>query len=150
MKIKIPKHQKTQSTNLADVKFKRNWHLVDVDSKILGRVASEIAQLLMGKQKPSFTPHVDVGDYVVVINAKLVKLSGKKETDKIYYRHSGYLGNLKQQTVAEVRTSHPERLIEKAVYNMLPANKLRNPRMNRLKVYAGSDHKHESQLKGVK
>jgi len=145
MKLKVPNHQKTQIANLNDIK--REWHLIDAQGKVLGRLATEIASLLMGKAKPDYTPNMDLGDYVVVINAKGVKLTGKKETDKVYYRHSGYLGGLKKQTVAEVRERYPEKLIERAVYNMLPKNKLRSKRMNRLKVYAKADHKHESQLK---
>ena len=145
MKIKPGANQKTRSLKPAEVK--RQWHLVDADGQILGRLATQIATLLMGKHKPSYTPHVDGGDYVVVINAQTVKVTGKKETDKIYYRHSGYLGGLKKQTLAEVRAKYSERLIEKAVYNMLPKNKLRAKRMRRLKVYKDANHKHESQLK---
>ncbi len=145
MKIKPRSNQKTRSLKPAEVK--RQWHLVDADGQVLGRLATHIAKLLIGKHKATYTPHVDGGDYVVVINAQSVKVTGKKETDKVYYRHSGYLGGLKQQTLAEVRAKYPERLIEKAVYNMLPKNKLRTKRMNRLKVYKGTEHKHESQLK---
>ncbi len=148
MKLKVLDHQKTKSQKPAEVK--RSWHLVDAQGQVLGRLASQVTLLLMGKHKPSYTPHVDGGDYVVVVNAASVKVTGKKETDKIYYRHSGYLGGLKQQTLGEIRAKYPERLIEKAVYNMLPKNKLRSRRMKRLKVYAGADHKHESQLKGAR
>jgi large subunit ribosomal protein L13 len=124
----------------------RDWHLVDVKDKVLGRIATEIAEKLIGKNKPTFTPHIDGGDYVVVINAADVATTGNKKTGKIYYSHSGYPGGLKQKTLGEVLAKTPERVIEKAVYNMLPKNRLRSGRMNRLKVYAGAEHKHESQL----
>lgn len=123
-----------------------DWHLVDASGQILGRMASEIATKLIGKHKPTYTPHMDNGDYVVVINAKDVATTGSKMEQKIYYSHSGYPGGLKQRTLGEVMSSFPERVIEKAVYNMLPKNKLRQARMNRLKVYAGAEHKHHSQL----
>ena len=147
MKLKLPKTQKTSSLKSAEVK--RQWHLVDAQGQVLGRLATEVAGLLIGKHKPNYTPHIDGGDYVVVINAKSVKVTGRKETDKLYRRHSGYLGGLKTQTLAEMRELYPERIIERAVYNMLPKNKLRGKRMNRLKVYASKEHKHESQLKGA-
>lgn len=124
----------------------QQWHLVDVSGKILGRVATEIAKKLIGKHKPTYTPHLDNGDYVVVINAKEVKVTGGKEEKKEYARHSGFPGGFKSETYAELMEKHPERIIEKAVYNMLPKNRLRQERMKRLKVYAGSEHKHHSQL----
>jgi large subunit ribosomal protein L13 len=136
--------QKTYMQKTADIK--RDWHLVDADGQILGRLASEIAQKLIGKHKPTYTPHMDGGDYVVVTNASKFAVTGKKETDKIYYRHSGFPGGLKQKPLGELRESYPTRIIEKAVFNMLPKNKLRSERMNRLKVYKDTDHKHESQL----
>lgn len=126
----------------------RAWHLVDVKDQILGRVATEIAEKLMGKHKPTITPHVDGGDYVVVVNAKQVKTTGDKESKKIYYSHTGFPGGLKQKTLGELQEKFPERVIEKAVYNMLPKNRLRQHRMTRLKVYAGLEHPHESQLSG--
>lgn len=128
----------------------REWHLIDAENKVLGRVAVEIAEKLIGKHKPTYTPHIDGGDYVVVINAEKAVLTGNKETEKKYYRHSGFPGGLKSRTAAEMREAFPERLIEKAVYNMIPKNRLRQDRMTRLKVYAGAEHKHESQLKEVK
>ena len=140
--------QKTYMQKTADVK--RDWHLVDAKDQILGRLASEIAQKLIGKNKPTYTPHIDGGDHVVVINASEIAVTGKKETDKIYYRHSGFPGGLKEKSLGELKKSYPTRIIEKAVFNMLPKNKLRSGRMNRLKVYAGAEHKHESQLKGQK
>jgi len=126
--------------------IKRDWHLVDAGGQILGRLASEVAQKLIGKHKPTYTPHMDGGDYVVVINANKFVVTGKKETDKIYYRHSGFPGGLKQKPLGELRESYPARIIEKAVFNMLPKNKLRSERMNRLKVYKDANHEHESQL----
>lgn len=124
----------------------RNWHLVDAKGIILGKVASQIAQKLIGKHKKEFTPHVDAGDYVVVINAAEIEVSGKKMDDKKYYTHSGYMGGLKTKTMGEIMEKNPEKIIEAAVYNMLPKNKHRSDRMTRLKVYAGAEHSHQSQL----
>lgn len=124
----------------------REWHLVDVKDQVLGRVATQIATLLIGKHKPTFTPHIDGGDYVVVVNASKIAVTGGKEDKKVYYHHSNYPGGLKEITFGEMMEKFPTRAIEKAVYNMLPKNKLRTERMNRLKVYAGEEHKHESQL----
>jgi len=129
----------------ADVK--RDWHLADAKGQILGRLATDIAQKLIGKNKPTYTPHIDGGDFVVVINASEIAVTGNKEEDKMYYRHSGYPGGLKEKSLGELKKTYPTRIIEKAVFNMLPKNKLRSGRMNRLKVYANADHKHESQLK---
>ena len=123
----------------------RDWHLVDVSGFTLGRVSTIIAGLLVGKHKPTYTPHVDGGDWVVVINAGLVRLSGSKEQTKTYYRHSGYVGNLRSRSAAEQRQRAPERLVEMAVRGMLPKNKLRAPRLTRLKVYAEASHPHEGQ-----
>lgn len=136
--------QKTYMHKPADVK--REWHVIDAQGVVLGDVATKIATLLIGKHKPTFTPHVDGGDYVVVINAKDVAVTGKKETDKLYYRHSHFPGGFRVTPLNELRSTFPERIIEKAVFNMLPKNKLRTARMNRLKVYASDEHKHQSQL----
>ncbi len=136
--------QKTFIQKPADVV--RKWHQVDAAGKVLGDVAVEIAKKLIGKQKRDYTPHVDSGDFVVVINAAQVEVTGKKKTDKMYYTHSGYPGGLKSKSFAELLEKFPERVIELAVTNMLPKNKLRSPRMNRLKVYPTAEHKHESQL----
>jgi large subunit ribosomal protein L13 len=119
---------------------KRNWHVVDVKGKVLGRVATEIATLLMGKHKPTFTTHVDTGDYVVVINASEVIVTGNKESDKVYYSHSLYPGGFKQETFDKLLARDPKQVIERAIYGMLPKNKLRPPRMKRLKIFAGSEH----------
>lgn len=126
---------------------KRDWHLVDAEGQVLGRLATGIAVKLMGKNKPTYTPHIDGGDFVVVINASKIAVTGKKESDKEYFRYSGYAGGLKVKSLGELRTTFPTRIIESAVFNMLPDNKLRGERMLRLKVYAGAEHKHESQLK---
>ncbi len=136
--------QKTFIKKPADVT--REWHHVDAKGKVLGQVAVEIAKKLLGKHKIDYTPHVDGGDYVVVTNAAEVEVTGKKANNKMYYRHSGYPGGFKSQTFAELLAKFPDRVIELAVTNMLPKNKLRTLRMNRLKVYAGAEHKHESQL----
>ena len=123
---------------------KREWHIVDAQDKILGRLATDIAQKLIGKHKKEYTPHIDAGDYVVVVNAAQIAVTGNKEEQKKYYRHSGFPGGLKVRTLGELRETFPERIIEKAVKNMLPKNKLQSPRMTRLKVYAGAEHPHET------
>ncbi|NCN87302.1 MAG: 50S ribosomal protein L13 [Candidatus Pacebacteria bacterium] len=140
--------QKTYMQKTADVK--REWHLVDAKDQILGRLASDIAQKLIGKGKPTYTPHIDGGDHVVVINASEIAVTGNKEETKMYYRHSGFPGGLKEKSLGDLKKTYPTRIIEKAVFNMLPKNKLRSGRMTRLKVYAGAEHKHESQIKGQK
>lgn len=123
----------------------RRWILIDASTAPLGRVASQIATYLTGKYKPTYTPHIDGGDYVVVVNASATVVTGHKETDKIYYHHSGFPGGIKDATLAEVRAKFPERIIEEAVKGMLPKNKLSDERMKRLKVYAGSEHAHAAQ-----
>ena len=140
--------QKTYMQKTADVK--RDWYVVDAKDQILGRLASEIAQKLIGKNKPTYTPHIDGGDHVVVINASEIAVTGNKEETKMYYRHSGFPGGLKEKSLGDLKKTYPTRIIEKAVFNMLPKNKLRSGRMTRLKVYAGAEHKHESQIKGQK
>jgi large subunit ribosomal protein L13 len=136
-------HVKTFSQKPADVT--RRWILIDAASAPLGRVSTEIAKYLIGKYKPTYTPHVDGGDYVVVINAKDTVVTGNKETDKIYYRHSGFPGGIKDAQLKEVREKFPERIIENAVKGMIPKNKLSDGRMQRLKVYAGPEHNHAAQ-----
>lgn len=135
----------TLSTKAADIK--REWHLMDVKGKVLGRTASEIAQLLMGKSKPYFVRNLDVGDYVVVINAKDVSVTGKKETDKKYYRHSGYPGGFKVETLAEVREKNPARIIEHAVKGMLPQNRLRDKMLKRLRIFIDENHTYSDKFK---
>ena len=123
----------------------QDWHLVDAEGLVLGRLASRIASILMGKEKPTYTDFLDCGDFVIVVNAEKVRLTGKKLSDKMYYRHSGYPGGLKQMTAAEVLEKHPDRLIRSAVKGMLPRNKLGRKMLSKLKVYAGGDHPHQAQ-----
>ena len=124
---------------------KRNWFLVDATDKTLGRMASEIAKRLKGKHKPIYTPHVDTGDYIVVINAEKVRVTGSKAEGKMYHRYTGYVGGLKSMSLREMRAKHPERVIENAVKGMLPKNPLGRAMFRKLKVYAGSEHKHAAQ-----
>ena len=135
----------TKTTKAKEIK--REWHLIDAKDKVLGRLATKIAQLLMGKNKPYFTHHLDCGDYVVVINAKEVKVTGKKEKQKIYYHHSGYPGGLKETPLWMLREKHPERIIINAVSGMLPKNKLRAGRLTRLKVQPGGEHPYKDKFK---
>jgi large subunit ribosomal protein L13 len=123
----------------------RAWHLIDADNKVLGRVASEIARILMGKNKPIYTPFLDTGDHVVVINASKVRLTGRKEEQKVYRRHTGYPGGLIETAVKEVRANHPTRIVEDAVAGMLPKTKLGKHMIKKLKVYAGDTHPHQAQ-----
>jgi large subunit ribosomal protein L13 len=139
-----PKLQRTFSPTPADIT--RTWYVVDANDVPLGRLSSEIAQVLRGKSKPTYAPHFDGGDFVIVINAEKVHVSGSKETEKIYYRHSGYPGGLRAETLSEVRTKHPERLIETAVRGMLPKNRLGRQMFRKLKVYAGAEHPHDAQM----
>ena len=123
----------------------RDWYVIDADGKTLGRMATEIARRLRGKHKAEFTPHVDTGDYIVVINAEKVRVTGNKLADKMYYRHTGYIGNLKEQNQETLLAEHPERAIERAVKGMLPRNPLGRAVYRKLKVYAGDQHPHEAQ-----
>jgi len=123
----------------------REWLLVDAEDMVLGRLATQVAQILKGKTKPTYTPHVDVGDFVVVINADKVRLTGKKADQKNYYSHSGYQGGLKETSFKEMLAKHPERIVEKAVKGMLPKNTLGRAMGMKLKVYAGSEHPHAAQ-----
>ena len=123
----------------------RKWHIIDADGAVLGKVATKAANLLRGKNKPAFTPHLDTGDFVVVINAEKVVLTGKKETEKVMTTYSGYRGGLKKFSPADVRAKHPERLVEKAVTGMIPRNRLGRQIFKKLKVYAGPDHPHKAQ-----
>ena len=134
---------KTVSTRSEDAV--NDWVLIDAEDQTLGRLASVIATRLRGKHKVDFTPHVDNGDYVVVINASKVKVTGKKETDKLYYRHTGYPGGIKNITLRRMRETKPERIIEKAVKGMLPRSALGRAIWKKLKVYGGSEHPHDSQ-----
>ncbi len=134
---------KTFSQKPADVT--RQWFLIDASEAPLGRVATVIADKLIGKNKPTYTPHVDGGDYVVVINAEKAVVTGNKELGKVYYRHSGFPGGIKDATLKEVRENAPERIIEAAVKGMVPRNKLADGRLARLKVFVGSEHAHTAQ-----
>lgn len=126
--------------------IERNWHLVDARKKILGRTASKIAKLLMGKFKPYFVLNLDCGDYVVVINASEVKVTGKKEENKVYTSYSGYPGGFSQKTYSQLKKDKPEEIIKKAVYGMLPKNKLRKKMMKRLRIYKGDNHPYKDKV----
>ena len=134
---------KTYSLKKEEVQ--RNWFVVDATDRVLGRVATKIADKIRGKDKPTFTPHTDGGDYVIVINAEKIKVTGSKFDNKIYYRHSLYPGGLKSQTFKELNKNNPERIIEEAVKGMLPKNKLGKSIIKKLKVFQGPNHDHESQ-----
>src|SRR5690606_1640925 len=123
----------------------RKWYVIDAEGQRLGRLASEVAALLRGKHKPIYTPHVDTGDYVIVINAEKIELTGNKLKDKKYYRHSGYPGGLKERTAEEMLAKHPERVIELAVKGMLPKGPLGRKMFKKLHVYSGPEHKHQAQ-----
>jgi large subunit ribosomal protein L13 len=124
---------------------KRDWFIVDADGKTLGRLASVIAATLRGKNKPTFAPHMDMGDFVIVVNAEKIRVTGKKETQKHYYRHSQYPGGFKATALREVRATHPERIIESAVRGMLPHNVLGEQQFKKLKIFVGPSHPHEAQ-----
>lgn len=135
---------KTYSAKSSDLK--PQWHVIDASEKILGKLASEVATLLMGKHKPTYTPHLNTGDFVIVINAAKVRVTGKKAQQKIYYRHSGYPGGLKSTTFAKMTETHPTLAIEYAVKGMLPKNRLGRDMLRRLKVYPGDSHPHQAQV----
>ncbi len=124
---------------------RRDWYVVDATDKTLGRLATELARRLRGKHKPEYTPHVDTGDYIVVVNAKNVKVTGRKLSDKMYHRHTGYIGNLKSANLEEMLESSPERVIELAVKGMLPRNPLGRKMLSKLKIFAGPEHVHQAQ-----
>jgi large subunit ribosomal protein L13 len=123
----------------------RNWLVVDASGKTLGRLATQIADTLRGKRKPEYTPHIDVGDFVIVVNAEKVAVSGRKREEKLYYRHSGYPGGLRSRTLAEMLERRPEEVIRRAVKGMLPRNRLGRAQLRKLKVYAGPEHPHAAQ-----
>ena len=135
---------KTYSTKISDIK--REWHVIDASDEVLGRLATRVANLLMGKHKPLFCRHLDVGDFVVVINADKIRVTGNKIKQKMYYRHSGYPGGLKSISLEQMMQTHPTRVIEHAVKGMLPRNKLNASMMKRLKVYTGDTHPHQGQV----
>ena len=125
--------------------IERKWYVVDADGKTLGRLASEVAKVLRGKNKPTFTPHIDTGDYVIVVNAEKIKVTGKKLDQKIYYHHSDYVGGMKETTLKEMLAKHPERVIEFAVKGMLPKGPLGRSMIKKLHVYAGPEHAQQAQ-----
>ena len=124
---------------------RRDWYVVDATDKVLGRIATEIANRLRGKHKPEYTPHIDTGDYIVVVNAGKVRVTGNKVTDKIYFRHTGYPGGIKETSFGKLMETHPERAIEIAVKGMMPRNKLSKAMLGKLKIYAGGEHPHTAQ-----
>ncbi len=134
---------KTYSVKASEIK--RDWHVVDASDKVLGRMATDVARLLMGKHKPIFSRHLDSGDFVVVINADKIRISGNKAKQKLYYRHSNYPGGLKSVSLGEMLKTRPERVIEHAVKGMLPKNRLGRSMLKKLKVYAGDSHPHLAQ-----
>ncbi len=138
------KRMKTYSLKGGDIR--KDWHVIDAEGQILGRLASHIAALLQGKHKPTYSPHLDMGDFVIVINATKVRVTGNKVEDKIYYRHTGYMGGLKETTLGEMLQRKPERVIELAVRGMLPRNNLAKHLLGHLKVYAGPEHPHGAQV----
>ena len=134
---------RTYSAKPSDIN--REWFVVDADGMTLGRISTEIAKILRGKHKPQYTPHIDTGDFVVVVNAAKIKMTGNKMDQKIYYHHSGYIGGLKEKPIAKVMAQKPEATVFHAVKGMLPHNKLGRAMFKKLKVYAGADHPHEAQ-----
>ena len=134
---------KTKTLKISEIE--KTWWIADAESQVLGRLASKIAQVLRGKHKVNFVPHLDNGDCVVVVNAEKVMVTGNKEEDKSYFRHTGYVGGVKTTSLAHLRRTYPERIIEKAVKGMLPHNKLGRKMLGHLKVYAGPNHPHAAQ-----
>ena len=134
---------KTYSAKKEEVR--RQWVMVDAEDMVLGRLASQIALVLRGKNKPTFTPHVDTGDFVVVVNAEKIRLTGNKLDDKVYYRHSGYPGGIKSMTAREMLEKKPDQLVRKAVRGMMPKNRLGRQMLKKLKVYRGPEHEHQAQ-----
>ncbi|MGA0264530.1 MAG: 50S ribosomal protein L13 [Lysobacterales bacterium] len=134
---------KTYTAKPQDIR--REWHLVDATDKTLGRLATEVARRLRGKHKPTFTPHLDTGDHIVVVNAEKVKVTGNKLNDKYYHRHTGYIGNLKSINLSDLLEKHPERAIQFAVKGMMPKNPLGRAMLKKLHVYAGPEHPHAAQ-----
>ena len=135
-----------ETTSIRADEISREWFIVDAEGQTLGRLASEIAQIIRGKKKPFYTPHMDMGDFVVVVNAEKVKVTGNKEKDKSYFRHSGFPGGVTQISLQKVRQDFPERIITNAVKGMLPHNRLGRQLLTHLKVYSGTEHPHAAQL----
>ena len=139
----MAKRMKTYSIKAEEIH--KDWFVADADNKALGRLASKVAQILKGKHKPTYTPHMDMGDFVVVVNAEKIRVSGNKEMQKTYFSHSGYPGGTKEVDLYTMRRRHPERVIQNAVKGMLPHNRLGRQMMRNLKIYSGPDHPHSSQ-----
>jgi len=131
--------------NATNQNVERDWYVVDAEGQTLGRLATEIAHRLRGKHKPTYTPHVDTGDYIVVINAEKVRVTGRKLNDKMYHHHTGYIGNLKSISLGKLLQTHPERVLEKAVKGMLPKNSLGRAMFKKMKIFAGPEHTHAAQ-----
>jgi large subunit ribosomal protein L13 len=138
------KRMKTYSLKAGEIE--KAWHVVDADGETLGRLSTRVAALLMGKHKPTYSPHLDMGDFVIIVNADKVRLTGNKVEDKIYYRHTGYMGGLKETTLGEMLQRRPERVLELAVRGMLPRTKMGRHLLGHMKVYAGPQHPHEAQV----
>jgi large subunit ribosomal protein L13 len=141
------KREKTYSLKQGEIN--KAWHVIDASDQTLGRLSTEVARLLMGKHKPTYSPHLDMGDFVIVVNAEKIKVTGKKLDDKIYYRHTGYVGGLKETTLGDLLRRQPAKVIEKSVKGMLPRNKLARHQLAHLKVYAGPNHPHQAQVRGA-
>ena len=134
-----------ETTSIRINEISRDWFIIDAENQTLGRLSSKIAQILRGKHKPMFTPNLDMGDYVIVVNAEKIRVSGKKESDKMYFKHSGYPGGGTEKSLKFIRKTHPERIIENAVKGMLPHNRLGRKLFSHLKVFTGHDHSHKAQ-----
>lgn len=137
------------TVSMREQDVQRSWWVIDAQNQTLGRLATEVARRLRGKHKPEYTPHVDTGDFIIVVNADKVHVTGNKEQAKVYWRHSGYPGGIRGTTVADMRATHPERIIEKAVKGMLPRNSLGRAMYKKLKVYAGAEHPHAAQQPAI-
>jgi len=134
---------KTYSARSQDIR--RHWHLVDADGKTLGRLATEVARRLRGKHKPEYTPHVDTGDYVVIVNAEKIRVTGSKMSDKMYHHHTGYIGNLKSISLEKLLQRKPEKVLQQAIKGMMPKGPLGRAMLGKLKIYAGAEHPHAAQ-----
>ena len=134
-----------KTKSLKSNEIPKDWYVANADGKTLGRFASEVAKVLRGKHKPTFTPHMDMGDHVVVVNIDKVRVTGAKADKKVYHRHTGYPGGLRTTTYEQMMDEHPERILKKAVWGMLPNNRLGRQLLKKLRVYAGPDHRHEAQ-----
>jgi large subunit ribosomal protein L13 len=139
---------RTKTYSLSAKEIHKSWHVVDAADQTLGRLSTNLARLLMGKHKPTYSPHLDMGDFVIVVNAARVRVTGKKLDDKIYYRHTGYIGGLKTMPLGEMLQRNPRRVIELSVRGMLPRNRLSRHLLGHLKVYPGPEHPHEAQVNG--